>query len=134
MLVRATGVEGRAIDHESFLPVDVRGKAVLVHTGWDRHWRTDAYFEGHPHLTAAAAAYLVEQGAALVGIDSYNIDDVSGGERPVHSILLGAGIPIVEHMTGLDQLPIQGFRFTAAPPKVRGMGTFPVRAFALLGA
>ena len=132
VLVRATGMAGRAIDREAFLPVDVRGRAVLVHTGWDRNWRTDAYFEGHPHMTAAAAGYLVEQGAALVGIDSYNIDDVDGGERPVHTVLLGAGIPIVEHMTGLDRLPADGFRFTAAPPKVRGMGTFPVRAFALL--
>ena len=132
VLVRVTASAGRAIDRETFLPVDVRGKAVLVHTGWDRHWRTDAYFEGHPHLTASAAAYLLEQGATLVGIDSYNIDDVSGGERPVHSALLGAGIPIVEHMTGLDRLPVDGFRLTVAPPKVRGMGTFPVRAFARL--
>ena len=134
VLVRVTGMTGRVIDREAFLPIGVRGRAVLVHTGWDRHWRTDAYFEGHPHLTAAAAGYLVEQGAALVGIDSYNIDEVSGGERPVHTELLGAGIPIVEHMTGLDRLPAEGFRFTAAPPKVRGMGTFPVRAFARLDA
>ena len=132
VLVRVAGMSGRAIDRETFLPVDVRGRAVLVHTGWDRHWRTDPYFEGHPHLTASAATYLLEQGAALVGIDSYNIDDVSRGERPVHTILLGAGIPIVEHMTGLDRLPADGFRLTVAPPKIRGMGTFPVRAFARL--
>ena len=132
VVVRVTGRAGRAIDREAFLPVDVRGKAALFQTGWDRHWRTDAYFEGHPHLSAAAADHLVEQGAALVGIDSYNIDDTSGGERPVHTALLGAGIPIVEHMTGLDRLPADGFRFTAAPPKIRGMGTFPVRAFACL--
>ena len=106
---------------------------MLVLTGWDRHWRTDAYFEGHPHLTEAAACRLRDDGAALVGIDSYNIDDVSGGARPVHSVLLGAGIPIVEHMTRLADLPAEGFRFTAAPPKVRGMGSFPVRAHARLG-
>ena len=106
---------------------------MLVHTGWDRHWRTDAYFAGHPFLTEAAARLLAEQGARLVGIDSYNIDDTSGRSRPVHTILLGAGIPICEHMTGLEALPETGFRFTAVPPKVAGMGTFPVRAFAELG-
>jgi kynurenine formamidase len=103
---------------------------VLVHTGWDRHWCTDAYFEGHPFLTEKAALYLRDQGARLVGIDSLNIDDTSGGTRPVHTILLGAGIPIVEHLTGLEQLPIEGIRFSAVPPKVSRMGTFPVRAHA----
>lgn len=132
VVVRVTGMSGRAIDREAFMASDVRGKAVLVHTGWAAHWRTDRYFEGHPHLTAAAAEYLVAQGARLVGIDSLNIDDTSGGERPVHTILLGAGIPIVEHLRGLEQLPESGFRFTAAPPKVRGMGTFTVRAFAVV--
>ena len=112
--------------------LDVRGKAVLVHTGWDRNWRTDAYGSGHPFLTADAARWLVANGAALVGIDSYNIDDTSGRSRPVHSTLLAAEIPICEHMTGLERLPDSGFRFTAAPPKVLGMGTFPVRAFAVL--
>ncbi|MDC8012637.1 cyclase family protein [Tahibacter soli] len=130
VVVRVTGMSGRAIDREAFMASDVAGKAVLVHTGWAAHWRTDRYFEGHPHLTAAAAQYLVDAGAKLVGIDSLNIDDTSGGERPVHTILLGAGIPIVEHLRGLEQLPESGFRFTAAPPKVRGMGTFTVRAFA----
>ena len=124
---------GRVIGPEAFEGVEVGGRAVLVLTGWDRHWRTDAYFEGHPHLTEAAACRLRDDGAALVGIDSYNIDDVSGGARPVHSVLLGAGIPIVEHMTRLADLPAEGFRFTAAPPKVRGMGSFPVRAHARLG-
>jgi arylformamidase len=110
---------------------DVSGKAVLIHTGWDRHWRTDSYFEGNPFLTADAAAWLVERGAALVGIDSLNIDDTSGGERPVHSALLGAGIPICEHLTNLAAIPTPtGFRFSAVPVKVRGMGTFPVRAYA----
>ena len=103
---------------------------MLVHTGWDVHWRTDAYFEGHPFLTEAAALHLRDRGAALAGIDSLNIDDVSGGARPVHSVLLHAGIPIVEHMTNLAALPEGGFRFTAAPPKIKGMGTFPVRAIA----
>lgn len=130
--VRVTGMTGRAIDWMTFAPLDVKGRAVLVHTGWDTHWRTDRYFEGHPHLTARAAEFLRDQGAALVGIDSLNIDDTSGGSRPVHSILLGAGIPIVEHLTGLAALPAKGFRFSAVPPKVRGMGTFPVRAYARL--
>ena len=132
VIVRVTGMSGRAIDREAFMASDVAGKAVLVHTGWAEHWRTDRYFEGHPHLTAAAAEYLVAQGAKLVGIDSLNIDDTSGGERPVHTTLLGAGVPIVEHLRGLEALPESGFRFTAAPPKVRGMGTFTVRAFAVV--
>jgi len=113
--------------------VDVRGKAVLIHTGWDRHWRTDRYGVDHPFLTAEAADWLVEQGAALVGIDSNNIDDTRVRARPVHSKLLAADIPICEHMTGLGSLPDEGFRFSAVPPKVRGMGTFPVRAYAVLG-
>ena len=112
---------------------DVRGKAVLVHTRWDRHWRSDAYSENHPFLTADAAEWLAENGAALVGIDSYNIDDTRIRRRPVHTILLGAEIPICEHMTGLGQVPDDGFLFSAVPPKVRGMGTFPVRAYAVLG-
>jgi kynurenine formamidase len=110
----------------------VRGKAVLVHTGWDAHWRTDRYFEGHPFLTEDAAVWLRDAGAVLVGVDTYNIDDTADGHRPVHTTLLGAGIPIVEHMTGLGQLPSRGFRFSAVPPKVKGMGTFPVRAHAIL--
>ena len=128
--VRVTGIESRTIDWTHFVPVDCAGKAVLVHTGWDRHWRTDRYFEGHPHLSARAAEYLRDQGALLVGIDSLNIDDTSGAVRPVHSILLGAGIPIVEHLTGLEALPDSGFRFSAVPPRISGMGTFPVRAHA----
>lgn len=109
---------------------DLRGRAVLFETGWSRHWGTPRYFEGHPFLAGATAEALVERGAALVGIDSLNIDDTTGGERPVHTALLAAGIPIVEHLTGLDALPERGFRFFAVPVKVRGMGTFPVRAFA----
>lgn len=128
VVIRAEGRQ--AIDPDLFAGQDLGGKAVLVHTGWARHWRTDAYFENHPFLTEAAAVALVEAGAALVGIDSLNIDDTRGGERPVHTSLLGAGVPICEHMRGLGQLPDTGFRFTAAPPRVLGFGTFPVRAFA----
>jgi arylformamidase len=123
-----------AVDVDGFAGVDVSGMAVLIHTAWDRHWGTDAYFEGHPFLTAAAAELLRDAGAALVGIDSHNIDDTSRRDRPVHTILLGAGIPIVEHMTGLAQLPDRGFQFHAAPPRIKGMGTFPVRAHAILDA
>jgi kynurenine formamidase len=122
----------QAVDADLFDALDVGGKAVLIETGWDRHWRTDAYATAHPFLTAAAARLLAERGARLVGIDSYNIDDTSGRSRPVHSILLGAGVPICEHMTNLAALPAEGFRFTAVPPRIAGMGTFPVRAFAVL--
>jgi len=120
----------QAVDADAFERLDVAGMAVLVHTGWDRHWRTEAYFEDHPFLTEAAARLLAERGAALVGIDSHNIDDTRVRRRPVHTVLLAAGIPICEHMTNLGALPDSGFRFTAVPPKVAGMGTFPVRAFA----
>ena len=132
VVVRATGTRDRAISRSAFAGLDVRGKAVLVHSGWDRHWRTDQYFENHPFLTADAATYLSDAGATLVGIDSLNIDDTNEPTRPVHTTLLGAGIPIVEHLCGLDSVPTAGFRFSAVPPKVRGIGTFPVRAFALL--
>lgn len=128
-VVRATTRNGRAID-DAFVNDGVRGAAVLFHTGWDTHWRTDQYFEGHPYLTGALAARLVEAGVALVGIDSFNIDCTDDGERPVHSTLLGADIPIVEHLRGLDALPDRGAQFYAVPVKVKGMGTFPVRAFA----
>jgi arylformamidase len=127
LCVRAEGMEAGA---ELFEGLDVAGKAVLVHTGWDRHWRTDAYHSNHPFLAEGAARLLAERGAALVGIDSYNIDDTRTRRRPVHTLLLGAGTLICEHMTGLGALPPSGFRLTAAPPKIAGMGTFPVRAFA----
>jgi len=133
VVVRATERAGRAIDADVFQEVDARGRAVLVHTGWDVHWRTERYGTGHPFLTRAAAVRLVAAGAALVGIDSLNIDDAADGARPAHSLLLAAGIPIVEHLCGLQQLRDGGFRFFAAPVKVRGMGSFPVRAFALVG-
>ena len=121
---------GRAIPAKVFAELPVKDKAVLVHTGWDRHWRTDQYFRGHPFLTKDAAQWLADRGAALVGIDSLNIDDNTDGERPVHTILLGAGIPIAEHLTNLAAIPAGPFRFTAAPVKVKAMGSFPVRAFA----
>lgn len=120
----------RAIGGEALADVDVAGRAALFATGWDRHWRTDAYGSAeHPFLTADAVGALIEGGAALVGIDSVNVDDTAGRSRPAHSGLLGAGIPIVEHLTGLHRLVGRPFRFTATPPKVRGLGTFPVRAF-----
>ena len=131
MVVDAQGLQ--AVDADRFAGLDLKGKAVLVHTGWARHWRTDAYFEDHPFLTKAAAALLVQAGAALVGIDSHNIDDTRTRLRPTHTLLLGAGIPVCEHMRGLELLPSTGFRFTAAPPKVKAFGTFPVRAFAEVG-
>jgi arylformamidase len=133
IVVRRPFEAGLAIDADAFTGLDVRGKAVLVHTGWDRHWRTDAYKTDHPFLTADAADGLVANGAAFVGIDSYNIDQTSIRARPVHTKLLGADIPICEHMTGLGQLPDRGFRLSAVPPKISGMGTFPVRAFAVVG-
>jgi arylformamidase len=122
----------RAIGPDLFAGAAVGGKAVLVHTGWDRHWRTEQYFEGHPFLTAAAAVWLREAGAALVGIDSLNIDDTADMARPVHSILLATEIPIVEHMCYLDSLPDAGFRLHAVPVKVRHFGTFPVRVYAVV--
>ena|SRR5688572_18152216 len=132
VVVRPEHTGGRAIGASAFRGLEVRGKAVLVRTGWDTHWRTDQYFEGHPFLTRDAAEYLARAGVALVGIDSLNIDDTDDFQRPVHSILLGAEIPIVEHMRGLEQLPRAGFRFFAVPPKVKAFGTFPVRAFATI--
>jgi kynurenine formamidase len=130
--VLVEGARSGPVGRDAFSGRDVRGKAVLVRTGWDAHWGTPAYLANNPFLTAEAAAYLVAHGAALVGIDSVNIDDLGDLARPVHSALLGAEIPIVEHLCGLGQLPAEGFRFTAVPPKVAGFGTWPVRAFATL--
>jgi len=131
-VVRRPWEEGIEIGRNAFDGLDVGGKAVLVRTGWDRYWRTDDYFGEHPHLTAEAAEWLAAKGAALVGIDSCNIDNMHVRARPVHTTLLGAGIPICEHMTELGQLPDGGFRFAAVPPKVKGMGTFAVRAYAVI--
>jgi arylformamidase len=123
----------RGIGPDTLADRDVRGAAVLLHTGWDSHFGVPAYGVGAPFLTAAGAQYLIDAGAALVGIDSLNIDDTeSGGERPAHSLLLGAGVHVVEHLTNLGALPPRGTRFTAAPPAVEAFGTFPVRAFAEL--
>jgi kynurenine formamidase len=131
-VVVRVGSQQRAVSAQAIGGLEVRGRAVLVHTGWARHWGTDQYFEGHTFLTKDAAEFLVEAGAALVGIDSYNIDDTADGTRPVHTVLLGAQIPICEHMRGLEQLPDAGFRFHAVPVKVKAFGTFPVRAYACL--
>lgn len=122
----------RAINQDLFKNQDLDGRAVLVHTGWDQHWRTDQYFENHPYLTREAAEYLSVSKAALVGIDSLNIDDTEDGTRPAHTILLGARVPVVEHLCNLDALPASGFKFFAVPAPVRGMGSFPVRAFAIV--
>jgi kynurenine formamidase len=132
LVVRVPPGSTTAIDEVPLTKRLVKGKAVLFHTGWDRHWRTDTYFESHPHLTERAADWLASAGAAIVGIDSYNIDSISTGERPVHSVLLGSEIPIVEHMRGLAALPDEGSRFFAVPVKVKAFGTFPVRAFAVV--
>jgi len=135
IVVQSANAPARPIDASVFKGQDVKGKAVLVHTGWDAHWRTDTYSSGqHPFVTKAAAEYLAQAGVALVGIDSLNIDDDKDGSRPAHTILLGAGVAIVEHLTNLASLPDSGFRFFAVPPRVRGMGSFPVRAFARVGS
>jgi len=121
---------GKAIGKEIFNGLDLNGKAVLLNTTWSRHWRTDAYFENHPFLTEEAAIFLRDAGVKLVGIDSHNIDDTNIKSRPVHTTLLKAGILIVEHLCNLDQIPNGKFVFNAVPPKFKGVGTFPVRAYA----
>jgi arylformamidase len=133
IVIRADHKKTYIIDADFFRGKELRGRAVLVHSGWDAYWNTDQYFEHHPHLTEDAARYLVACGVKLVGIDSVNIDDTRGGERPVHSQLLGAEVLIVEHLCHLEQLPDEGFSFSALPPKFKGVGTFPVRALAKLG-
>ena len=130
VIVRIPHSERLAITDEDFAGLDVAGKAVLVHTGWSEFWNTERYYGGDPYLTEGAAKFLVDAGAKLVGIDSHNIDDTSGNRRPVHSVLLGAGVLIVEHMCNLENIPDGEFLFTAVPPKFKGVGTFPVRAFA----
>ncbi len=126
-----SGATSRGIPGETFKDRELKGSAVLLHTGWDRHFGTEQYGKEAPFLTETGARYLVDAGVKLVGIDSVNIDDTqSGGHRPAHSLLLEAGILVVEHLTNLDQLPVEGALFTAVPPKVKGFGTFPVRAFA----
>lgn len=131
VLIEADYRNGIEIGRKFFEMKAVKNKAVLVNTNWSEHWRTDAYFETHPYLTEEAAIYLKDQGAVLVGIDSHNIDDTRGRKRPVHSVLLRAGILIVEHLCNLHALPKKHFLFNAVPPRFRGVGTFPVRAYAL---
>lgn len=130
VVIDARGVT--AVDVDLFRDREMRGRAVLVHTGWSRHWNTEQYHAGHPFLTERAARYLRDCAVRLVGIDAMNIDDTAGNARPVHSTLLGAEILIVEHLCELQRLPAEGFTFTAAPPKFKGVGTFPVRAMARL--
>ncbi len=132
IVVRADYRLGLSVDTSFFVGKSVAGKAVLVNTNWDEHWRTDRYFEQHPFVTADAATWLKDQGALLVGIDSHNIDDTRARSRPVHSTLLGAEILVVEHLCNLRSVPDEGFLFSAVPPKFKGVGTFPVRAFASL--
>ena len=131
-VVRVAGSGQHAIDVGAVAGLDVRGTAVLLHTGDDTRFGTPAYAEGRHFLTRAAAAWLAANGAALVGIDALNIDDTDDGSRPAHTLLLAAGIPVVEHLTGLDQLPPTRARFTAVPLRIEGFGTIPVRAFARL--
>jgi kynurenine formamidase len=132
LAVRPDPASGRGVGADVFRSCQVEGKAVLVETGWSRHWGTPRYGERNPFLTREAAALLRDRGAALVGVDSVNIDDMEDPLRPAHTLLLGAGIPVVEHLTKLDSLPEGGCRFFAVPVKVRRFGTFPVRAFALV--
>jgi kynurenine formamidase len=133
LVVRAADSDQRGIGPQALAGLDLAGAAVLPHTGWDRHWGAEAYGGPAPFLTEPAARLIAAAGARLVGIDSVNIDDAhSGGQRLAHSILLDAGIPVLEHLTGLAGLPVTGARLHAAPPRVREFGTFPVRAYAVL--
>ena len=132
LVIDAAGRDGRAIDVGYFRESDLRGRAVLIRTGWDARWRTPQYGEDAPFVTRRAAELLVKAAPALVGIDSVNIDDAQDGSRPAHTLLLGAGIPVVEHLCNLNELPALGFRFHCVPVKFRGMSSFPVRAYAVI--
>ena len=132
VVVDCRGRSERAIGPDAFSGIVIAGRAVLVATGWDIHWGTPAYLADNPFLTETAARHLVQAGVALIGIDSLNVDSLADPRRAAHTAILGAGIPLVEHLTGLDELPPDGFRFFAVPPRIRGMATFPVRAFALV--
>ena len=132
IVIRIPHTETIEITPEHLKGYSIENKAVLIHTGWDTKWNTEAYFENNPFLTKKAAEYLRDSKAVLVGIDSHNIDDTRGKSRPSHTVLLGAEILIVEHLCNLQQLPNTGFTFNAAPPKFKGVGTFPVRAYATL--
>jgi kynurenine formamidase len=133
VLVDCRGATERAIGPDAFRGIDVRGRAVLVATGWDERWGTPGYLSDNPFLTKSAANFLVDSGAVLVGIDSLNVDSLADRHRPAHTAILGADIPLVEHLTDLGALPPVGWRFFAVPPRIRGMATFPVRAFAIIG-
>ena len=126
--IRVSYTQSLAVTIDHVRNFVVRDRAVLIHTGWDQHWNTPSYYEGHPYVTAEAAEFLRDSGALLVGIDSHNIDNTAGKSRPVHTVLLGAEILIVEHLCNLQHIPDDGFLFTALPPKFKGVGTFPVRA------
>jgi arylformamidase len=130
IVVRAPHERALEVGLDQLAGLTLEGKAVLIHTGWASYWRTDQYYENHPYLSEAAAQLLVASGARLVGIDSHNIDDTRTRARPAHTILLGADIPICEHLCNLEKIPDHGFLFHAVPPKIKGFGTFPVRAYA----
>jgi arylformamidase len=130
VVVRLADSGRRAIDVGALAALAVAGQAVLLHTGWDRHWGTDRYGRDAPYLTGAGARWLADHDARLVGIDSVNLDDAADGERPARALLLAAGIPVVEHLCGLGRVPATGARFTATPPRLHAFGSFPVRAFA----
>ncbi len=132
VVVRMPAGSRPAISEAPFLGSSIEGRAVLIHTGWSRHFGTPMYGEGHPFLTEAGAAYLRDRRPALVGIDSLNIDDTTDMRRPAHTLLLEAGIGVVEHLAQLEKLPLEGFRFFCVPPRIRGLGSFPTRAFAIL--
>jgi kynurenine formamidase len=123
---------GRAIGGDAFRRLDLTGRAVLFRTDFSKRWGTPAYFADNPFLTADAAELLVSKQPAFVGIDSLNIDDTGDPSRPAHTKLLGAGIPICEHMTNLEALPASGGRLHAVPIAWVGGGTFPVRAYAIV--
>ncbi|MBO0949036.1 cyclase family protein [Fibrella forsythiae] len=129
-VIRFPHREVRSITADHLRNQEIRNRAILIHTGWDEHWNTDLYYSNHPHLTEDAATYLRDCGAKLVGIDSHNIDDTTGKNRPVHTTLLEANILIVEHLCNLSAISSNDFTFSAAPPKFKGVGTFPVRALA----
>lgn len=130
--ITINAIDSLAIGVDYFIDKNVSHKAVLIRTDWSKYWNTETYFENHPYLTKEAAQYLKDNNAKLVGIDSHNIDDTKTKSRPVHTLLLGAEILIVEHLCNLSELPENNFLFSAVPPKVKGMGTFPVRAFATI--
>jgi arylformamidase len=132
VVIRVPFAETVEITEDHLKNYEIRNRAVLIHTGWDSHWNTEAYYENHPYLTEGAAQYLRDCSVKLVGIDSHNIDSTAGKTRPVHTTLLGAEILIVEHLCNLYLVPNEGFTFSAIPPKFKGVGTFPVRAMAKL--